>query len=169
MTVRSNIQWIVHVCFVWIFSGHFYLYSCVTAYIRDATGASTSVKGIRLNFCDVNWQPPQTMVARKMLTDIVTSAQSTKTKTIQLDGKIDIFHVINIIFRICSDSSKLMFYPQQIKLSLRYQHRSHGLNNGAKYSYQFSHNLIMNSPDISLAAWLCCHRVIRIHLKQLKR
>lgn len=59
-----------------------------TAYIRDATGASTSVKGIRLNFCDVNWRPPQTMVSRKMLTDTVTSAQSTKNKPIQIDGKV---------------------------------------------------------------------------------
>lgn len=61
--------------------------STVIAYIRDAAGISTSVKGIRLNFCDVNWRPPQTLVARKMLTDTVTSAQSTKTKPIQIDGK----------------------------------------------------------------------------------
>lgn len=56
------------------------------AYIRDAAGVSTSVKGIRLNFCDVNWRPPQTMVARKMLAETVTAAQSTKTKSIQIDG-----------------------------------------------------------------------------------
>lgn len=63
----------------------------MSAYIRDATGVSTSVKGIRLNFCDVNWRPPQTLVARKMLTDTVTAAQSTKTKSIQIDGKIHIY------------------------------------------------------------------------------
>lgn len=60
----------------------------VIAYIRDATGASTSVKGIRLNFCDVNWRPPQTMVTRKILTDTVTASQPTKTKPIQIDGII---------------------------------------------------------------------------------
>lgn len=56
------------------------------AYIRDATGALTSVKGIRLNFCDVNWRPPQSLVYRKMLTDTVTAAQTPKTKPIQIDG-----------------------------------------------------------------------------------
>lgn len=59
-----------------------------TAYIRDGNQVPTSVKGIRLNICDVNWRPPQTMLARKMLTDTVTATQCERTTTIRIDGKI---------------------------------------------------------------------------------
>lgn len=58
----------------------------IVAYIRDANGATTSVKGIRLNICDVNWRPPQTILARKMLTDTVTATQSERSKSVQING-----------------------------------------------------------------------------------
>lgn len=58
------------------------------AYIRDGNQVPTSVKGIRLNICDVNWRPPQTMLARKMLTDTVTATQCERTTSIRVDGNI---------------------------------------------------------------------------------
>lgn len=57
-----------------------------TAYIRDGNQVPTSVKGVRLNICDVNWRPPQTMLARKMLTDTVTTTQCERTASIRVDG-----------------------------------------------------------------------------------
>lgn len=59
----------------------------ISAYFRDASGAVNSVKGIRLNVCDVGWRPPQTKVARKILIETVTGIQSEKTKSKQIDGK----------------------------------------------------------------------------------
>lgn len=62
-------------------------FSLFLAYFHDTTGASNSIKGIRINVCDVAWRPPQTILARKMLTESVTSAQCEKTKHIKIDGK----------------------------------------------------------------------------------
>lgn len=61
-------------------------YSLLVAYFRDATGQSTSVKGIRLNICDINWRPPQVIQAKKMLSDTLTTNQSDKVRTVQIDG-----------------------------------------------------------------------------------
>lgn len=57
------------------------------AYFRDASGGVSSVKGIRLNVCDVGWRPPQTLLARKLLTETVVASQCEKTKFIRIDGK----------------------------------------------------------------------------------
>lgn len=59
----------------------------IAAYFRDVSGASSSVKGIRLNVCDVGWRPPQTLLARKLLTETVTASQCEKTKYLKIDGK----------------------------------------------------------------------------------
>ncbi|XP_021712886.1 trafficking protein particle complex subunit 8-like [Aedes aegypti] len=44
------------------------------AHFRDTAGTSVSIKGLRINVCDVNWRPPQTILAKKMLNESVTSA-----------------------------------------------------------------------------------------------
>lgn len=51
------------------------------------------MKGLRLNICDINWRPPQTILARKMLNDSVTTAQCEKTKVVHIDentGQLEI-------------------------------------------------------------------------------
>lgn len=58
----------------------------VSAYIRDASGAVTSVKGVRLNICDVAWHPPHTKLARKILAETVQSIQSEKIKSQRING-----------------------------------------------------------------------------------
>ncbi|XP_055690988.1 trafficking protein particle complex subunit 8 [Lutzomyia longipalpis] len=55
------------------------------ASFRDSSGTSVSLKGIRLNVCDVAWRPPQTVLARKMLNDAVTNVQCDKTRAISVD------------------------------------------------------------------------------------
>ncbi|KAH8367739.1 hypothetical protein KR084_002176 [Drosophila pseudotakahashii] len=50
------------------------------AHFRDVSGTSVSVRGLRLNFCDVDWRPPQTVLARKMLNESVTNAHNDKTR-----------------------------------------------------------------------------------------
>lgn len=50
------------------------------AHFRDVSGTSVSVRGLRLNFCDVDWRPPQTVLARKMLNESVINAHNDKTK-----------------------------------------------------------------------------------------
>ncbi|XP_017072422.1 trafficking protein particle complex subunit 8 [Drosophila eugracilis] len=50
------------------------------AHFRDVSGTSVSVRGLRLNFCDVDWRPPQTVLARKMLNESVTNANNEKTR-----------------------------------------------------------------------------------------
>lgn len=69
------------------------------AYFRDTTGASHSIKGIRINVCDVDWRPPQTMLARKMLTEAVTTVQCERTKQIRIDGliKIILFNSLQVV------------------------------------------------------------------------
>lgn len=57
---------------------------------RDSLGAAVSLKGIRLNICDVDWRPPQTILARKMLNDAVSTVQCENTKTIQLEDKLSV-------------------------------------------------------------------------------
>lgn len=57
------------------------------AYFRDASGAVNSVKGIRLNICDVAWRAPPLKVARKILNETVTGIQSEKMKSRQIDGR----------------------------------------------------------------------------------
>ncbi|XP_005180658.1 trafficking protein particle complex subunit 8 [Musca domestica] len=54
------------------------------AHFRDVTGTSVSIRGLRLNFCDVDWRPPQTVLARKMLNESVTNAHNDKTKMVHL-------------------------------------------------------------------------------------
>lgn len=51
----------------------------------------SSVKGIRLNVCDVGWRPPQTLLARKLLTETVIASQCEKTKFLRIDGKPGVF------------------------------------------------------------------------------
>lgn len=58
----------------------------LSAYFRDATGAVTSVKGVRLNICDVGWQAPHTKFARKILAETVQSIQSEKIKSLRING-----------------------------------------------------------------------------------
>uniref|UniRef100_A0A6B2EI91 Protein with involvement in meiosis gsg1 n=1 Tax=Phlebotomus kandelakii TaxID=1109342 RepID=A0A6B2EI91_9DIPT len=55
------------------------------ASFRDSSGTSVSLKGVRLNICDVAWRPPQTVLARKMLNDSVTTVHCDKTRSIQVD------------------------------------------------------------------------------------
>ncbi|XP_017127642.1 trafficking protein particle complex subunit 8 [Drosophila elegans] len=50
------------------------------AHFRDVSGTSVSVRGLRLNFCDVDWRPPQTVLARKMLNESVTNAHNDRTR-----------------------------------------------------------------------------------------
>ncbi|XP_017042382.1 trafficking protein particle complex subunit 8 [Drosophila ficusphila] len=50
------------------------------AHFRDVSGTSVSVRGLRLNFCDVDWRPPQTVLARKMLNESVSNANNDKTR-----------------------------------------------------------------------------------------
>lgn len=46
----------------------------ILAHFRDsAAGVSVSIRGLRLNICDVDWRPPQTLLARKMLNESVSS------------------------------------------------------------------------------------------------
>lgn len=56
------------------------------AHFRDVSGTSVSVKGLRLNICDVGWRPPQPNLARKLLNESVTSAQCEGTTMLYLDG-----------------------------------------------------------------------------------
>lgn len=62
------------------------LCSSILAHIRDSsTGSSVSIRGLRLNICDVDWRPPQTLLARKMLNESVSSnTNSEKSKLIAL-------------------------------------------------------------------------------------
>lgn len=55
------------------------------AHFRDTAGTSVSIKGLRVNVCDVNWRPPQTILAKKMLNESVTSAFSEKLRPIKLE------------------------------------------------------------------------------------
>ncbi|XP_053675032.1 trafficking protein particle complex subunit 8 [Anopheles nili] len=56
------------------------------AHFRDVGGTSVSIKGLRINLVDVNWRPPQTILAKKMLNEAVTSALGgDKMKAIKLD------------------------------------------------------------------------------------
>ncbi|XP_035788395.1 trafficking protein particle complex subunit 8-like [Anopheles albimanus] len=58
------------------------------AHFRDVAGTSVSIKGLRINVIDVNWRPPQAILAKKMLSEAVTSASGAggeKTKAIKLD------------------------------------------------------------------------------------
>lgn len=61
------------------------------AYFRDTSGTVSSIKGIRINVCDVGWRPPQTILARKMLADAVTLAQCERTNSVKIDGKTMVF------------------------------------------------------------------------------
>lgn len=58
------------------------------AYLRDVAGSVNSVKGIRLNICDIGWRPPQPILARKILTETVTSSQSDKTRSVKINGNM---------------------------------------------------------------------------------
>lgn len=65
---------------------YFNLYYLYQAHFRDTSGSSVSIKGLRLNICDVNWRPPQTILARKMLNESVTTAQCDKTRVIEINA-----------------------------------------------------------------------------------
>ncbi|SPP76613.1 trafficking protein particle complex subunit 8 [Drosophila guanche] len=52
------------------------------AHFRDVSGTSVSVRGLRLNFCHVDWRPPQPVLARRMLNESVTNANNDKTKVV---------------------------------------------------------------------------------------
>ncbi|XP_063702999.1 trafficking protein particle complex subunit 8 [Culicoides brevitarsis] len=63
------------------------------AHFRDNSGVSVSVKGISINFADVDSRPPQTMLARKLLNESVattTSIDSKKMIKVSEDLTIDI-------------------------------------------------------------------------------
>jgi trafficking protein particle complex subunit 8 len=62
------------------------LRSALLAHFRDsAAGVSVSIRGLRLNICDVDWRPPQTLLARKMLNESVsTNTSYDKTKHIPI-------------------------------------------------------------------------------------
>lgn len=62
------------------------------AYIRDSSGTNVSIKGLKINFCNVEWQPPSTNIVRKLLSDAVSSAQLYNLKTVNVNNNI----VINI-------------------------------------------------------------------------
>lgn len=55
----------------------------ISAHFRDSTtGNSVSIKGLCLNICDIDWRPPQTLLARKMLNESVSkysNCETTKT------------------------------------------------------------------------------------------
>ncbi|XP_053684049.1 trafficking protein particle complex subunit 8 isoform X2 [Sabethes cyaneus] len=55
------------------------------AHFRDTAGTSVSIKGLRVNVIDVNWRPPQTILAKKMLNESVTSAAGEKLKAVKLE------------------------------------------------------------------------------------
>ncbi|XP_055532257.1 trafficking protein particle complex subunit 8 [Wyeomyia smithii] len=55
------------------------------AHFRDTAGTSVSIKGLRINVIDVNWRPPQTILAKKMLNESVTSAAGEKLKAVKLE------------------------------------------------------------------------------------
>ncbi|KAJ6641577.1 Trafficking protein particle complex subunit 8 [Pseudolycoriella hygida] len=57
------------------------------ANFRDPNGGTSSIKGIRLNVCDVGWRPPQTVLAKKMLNESVASLHCEKTRHIRINGK----------------------------------------------------------------------------------
>ena len=47
-----------------------------------------SIKGLRLNICDVDWRPPQTLLARKMLNESVSSHNNIeKLKQVQIPNQ----------------------------------------------------------------------------------
>lgn len=51
------------------------------AHFRDSNaGISVSVRGLRLNICDVDYRPPQTLLARKMLNESVSSHTESNEK-----------------------------------------------------------------------------------------
>ncbi|KAL5275881.1 TRAPPC8 family protein [Megaselia abdita] len=60
------------------------------AQIRDTTGTSISNKNLKLNICDIFWRPPQTVLARKMLNEVVTAANSDKTKFVSLVNGLEL-------------------------------------------------------------------------------
>lgn len=65
----------IFLCFYFIFKAHF----------RDSSGVSVSIRGLRLNICDVDFRPPQTLLARKMLNEAVSAnINSDETKKIVL-------------------------------------------------------------------------------------
>ncbi|XP_036342212.1 trafficking protein particle complex subunit 8-like [Rhagoletis pomonella] len=59
------------------------------AHFRDVSETSVSIKGLRLNFCDIDWRPPQMVLARKMLNEAVTNAHNEKTKYVTI-GNMDL-------------------------------------------------------------------------------
>lgn len=58
------------------------------AHFRDTSGTSVSIRGLRLNVCDINWRPPQTILARKMLNESVSSANCDKTREVQVNENV---------------------------------------------------------------------------------
>lgn len=54
------------------------------AQFRDITGTSVSIRGLRINFCNVDWRPPQTVLARKMLNEAVTHNYDERTRIMNL-------------------------------------------------------------------------------------
>lgn len=56
----------------------------ILAEFRDINGTSVSIRGLRINFCDVDWRPPQTVLARKMLNEAVTHNYDDRTRTLNL-------------------------------------------------------------------------------------
>ncbi|KAG5681973.1 hypothetical protein PVAND_011372 [Polypedilum vanderplanki] len=59
------------------------------AHFRDSTaGVSVSVRGLRLNICDVDYRPPQTLLARKMLNESVSNnTDYDKTREIKIHNQ----------------------------------------------------------------------------------
>lgn len=87
----------------------FFHFLIILANFRDPNGGASSVKGIRLNVCDVGWRPPQTVLAKKMLTEAVASLNCDKTKHIHINGNQNAlrFIVHFSLIKFISETTKL--------------------------------------------------------------
>lgn len=87
----------------------FFHFLIILANFRDPNGGASSVKGIRLNVCDVGWRPPQTVLAKKMLTEAVASLNCDKTKHIHINGNENAlrFIVHFSLIKFISETTKL--------------------------------------------------------------
>lgn len=57
-----------------LYTTSLYFHHFLSAHFRDTSGVSVSVKGLHINLCDIDWRPPQTMLARKMLNESVANS-----------------------------------------------------------------------------------------------
>lgn len=55
----------------------------------DPSGTNITVRNLKITFLDINWKPPQTSLARKLLNSSVSSAPESKNKIFQV-GKYNL-------------------------------------------------------------------------------